>query len=228
MARILIVDDSIVMRKNLASILLKAGHSIIAEASNGKQAVTMYEEFKPDVVTMDISMPVLNGVDAVKEIIKFDSKAKIIMISAVNQKKMVFNAINYGAKHYIVKPIEQNKVLGIINEVLTEDALNDKAKELDKTDQEQGFEIVNEAGQFIIKFNEHLSIKDHNYLDMAIRGIMFIKPLRVLFDFTEIDDLPPSVVGPIVALSKEIKDIEGIVTFTTSNDVMESKIAHWE
>lgn len=109
MANILIVDDSIVMRKNLSLILRNAGHEIVGEATNGRQAVTLYQELQPDLVTMDISMPILSGVEAVKRIFKYDPKAKIIMISAVNQKKMVFNALNSGAKHYIVKPIEQKK-----------------------------------------------------------------------------------------------------------------------
>lgn len=228
MARILIVDDSIVMRKNLATILTNAGHTVAGEASNGRQAITQYEELKPDIVTMDISMPMLSGVDAVKQIIKIDGNAKIIMISAVNQKKMVFNAINNGAKHYIVKPIDSKKVISIINEVITEDALNEQAKEIDKNDKEQGFEIENVDGKFIIKFNKHLGVKDHNYLDMAIRGIMFIKPLRVFFDFKAIDDISPNVLGPIVRLSKEIEDVGGKVAFMTSTDVMENKIKSWE
>ncbi|MBC7959605.1 MAG: response regulator, partial [Vallitaleaceae bacterium] len=93
MAKILIVDDSIVMRKNLAAILRQGGHSIIGEASNGRQAVSQYFDLEPDIVTMDIPMPILSGVEAVRQIIKIDADAKIIMISAVNQKKMVFSAI---------------------------------------------------------------------------------------------------------------------------------------
>lgn len=228
MARILIVDDSIVMRKNLATILKNVGHTIAGEAGNGRQAITMYGELKPEIVTMDISMPIMTGVEAVREIIKLDPKAKIIMISAVNQKKMVFNAINYGAKHYIVKPIDPKKVVGIINEVLTEDALNEKAREIDKNDTIQGFEIENIDGQFVIKFNEHLGVKDHNYLDMAIRGIMFIKPLKVVFDFKLIQDLSPNTLGPIIRLSKEVQEIGGHVSFLSSNDVMKEKISHWE
>lgn len=118
MAKILIVDDSIIMRKNLEHILKAVGHEVVGQAINGKQAVTLYEELKPDLVTMDISMPMLSGTDAVSEIVKKDPKAKIIMISAINQKQMVFEAIKNGAKHYIVKPIERENVLKVITAVL--------------------------------------------------------------------------------------------------------------
>lgn len=121
MARILIVDDSIIMRKNLEYIFKQDGHEVVGQAINGKQAVSMYEELRPDLVTMDISMPMMSGTDAVSEIIKLDPCAKIVMISAINQKQMVFEAIKNGAKHYIVKPIEAENVRKTINAVLKEE-----------------------------------------------------------------------------------------------------------
>lgn len=120
MARILIVDDSIIMRKNLEFILVQAGHQVVGQAINGRQAVEMYMSLKPDLVTMDISMPMMSGTDAVSEIIAVAPGAKIVMISAINQKKMVFEAIKNGAKHYIIKPIEANTVIKTIEAVLGE------------------------------------------------------------------------------------------------------------
>jgi CheY-like chemotaxis protein len=228
MARILIVDDSIVMRKNLATIIRQAGHVIAGEASNGRQAVTQYVDLKPDVVTMDISMPIMSGVEAVKQIIKIDSNAKIIMISAVNQKKMVFNAINNGAKHYVVKPIDAKKVISIINEVLSEDEQLAAISVIDSRDTTQGFQIENVDGAFIITFNAHIGTKDHNFLDMAIRGIMFIKPLTVVMDFSNLPDIHPTVLGPIIKLANEIKAIDGTLSYKTSNEIIASKIANWE
>lgn len=119
MARILIVDDSSVMRKNLYTILTQDGHEIVGEAADGNQADIMYAQLKPDLVTMDISMPKMNGVDAVAEIIKKDSNAKIIMISALNQKQMVFEALKNGAKHYVIKPIDPGNLTAIVNEILS-------------------------------------------------------------------------------------------------------------
>ena len=118
MAKILIVDDSTVMRKNLKSILIKGGHQILGEAADGKQALLLYSELKPELVTMDITMPNMSGVEAVAHIIDKDKDAKIIMISALNQKQMVFEALKNGAKHYIIKPIDPSTLLGVINEVL--------------------------------------------------------------------------------------------------------------
>lgn len=120
MAKILIVDDSIIMRKNLEFILKNSNHEIVGQATNGKQAVELYKESKPDLVTMDISMPFMSGTDAVSEIISIDSSAKIIMISAINQKQLVFEAIKKGAKHYIVKPIDAENVIKTIDSVLND------------------------------------------------------------------------------------------------------------
>lgn len=120
MAKILIVDDSIIMRKNLEFILKNSNHQIVGQATNGKQAVELYKECKPDLVTMDISMPFMSGTDAVSEIISIDSSAKIIMISAINQKQLVFEAIKKGAKHYIVKPIDAENVIKTIDSVLND------------------------------------------------------------------------------------------------------------
>jgi len=118
MARILIVDDSKIVRLNLNTILSKAGHEIIAEAENGMQAYHEYIKYKPDLVTMDITMPLLDGVRAVKKIITADPDAKIIMVSAIDQKNMVISAIQMGAKHYILKPFDPVKVIAAVNAVL--------------------------------------------------------------------------------------------------------------
>jgi len=226
MAKILIVDDSLVMRKNLSVILKGDGHEIIGEASNGRQAVTMYRDLKPDLVTMDISMPILTGVEAVKKIIGEDPSAKIIMISAVNQKKMVFNALNSGAKHYIVKPIEPNKVIAVIDEVLQETENETVDQGPDESDV-QGFNIENVNGQFIITFNHHLGVKDHNLLDMAIRGIMFIKPLSVVMDFTDYKDYMTRVIEPILDLAKSIQEVGGEVTFKAEEVNLVERLKVW-
>lgn len=182
MARILIVDDSAIMRKNLVFIFNNNGHEVVGEAVNGKQAITLYQELKPDLVTMDISMPLMNGVNAVKSIIDIDANAKIVMISALNQKQMVFEALNNGAKHYIIKPIEANKVLGIVNEVL-EDKTEKTLKEdicVKKENEEQqsiiqGFNVENINGKFIFKFNSCVSLKDCLPIETAIKGAVALR-----------------------------------------------------
>ncbi|MHB8126506.1 MAG: response regulator [Desulfitobacteriaceae bacterium] len=118
MARILIVDDSTMMRRNLSQIIQNKGHIVVAEATNGLQAFTEYQIHKPDLVTMDITMPVVDGIEAVEKIITKFPDAKIIMISSINQREKIFEALKKGAKNYIVKPFNSEKVTQVINLVL--------------------------------------------------------------------------------------------------------------
>ena len=118
MARILVVDDAKFMRMTLSNILTKADHDVIGEGENGEEAIRLYRELKPDLVTMDITMPVLSGLDAVKEIKKEDPMAKVIMCSAMGQQKMVVEAIEAGAKDFIVKPFDESRVIDAVSRVL--------------------------------------------------------------------------------------------------------------
>ncbi|WP_174726981.1 response regulator [Mesobacillus harenae] len=118
MARVLIVDDAKFMRITLSNILKKANHEVAGEAENGLEAVRLYRELKPDIVTMDITMPEMSGLDAVREIKIIDPDAKIIMCSAMGQQKVVVEAIEAGAKDFIVKPFDESLVLESIDKVL--------------------------------------------------------------------------------------------------------------
>jgi YesN/AraC family two-component response regulator len=118
MARILIADDSAVIRKTLRRILISAGHEVVEEAKNGLEAVELYTKTQPDMVTMDISMPIMSGIEAVKTIVNKYQNAKIIMISAIDEKNQVFEALECGAKHYIIKPFNENTVLKILDVVM--------------------------------------------------------------------------------------------------------------
>ncbi|OGF45062.1 MAG: two-component system response regulator [Candidatus Firestonebacteria bacterium RIFOXYC2_FULL_39_67] len=119
MSKILIVDDSSFMRLMLKDIL-RAKHEIADEGTNGQEAVEKYKKLKPDLVTIDMIMPVQNGIDAVKEIVKFDPGAKVIMVSAMGQELLVEEAMQSGAKAFIVKPFQGDKVLEVIDKVLKE------------------------------------------------------------------------------------------------------------
>lgn len=117
--RILIVDDAAFMRMMIKNILTEAGYEIVAEAENGKQAVEKYNEMKPDLVTMDITMPEMDGISAVREILKNDGKANIIMCSAMGQQAMVIEAIQAGAKDFIVKPFKPDRVMEAVTKALS-------------------------------------------------------------------------------------------------------------
>ncbi|WP_066892448.1 response regulator [Clostridium nigeriense] len=118
MTKVLIVDDAAFMRMMIKDILQKNGFEVVGEASNGIEAVNLYKKERPDVVTMDITMPDMDGIEAVKEIKVFDPSAKIIMCSAMGQQSMVMDAIKSGAKDFIVKPFQADRVLEAIRKVV--------------------------------------------------------------------------------------------------------------
>ncbi len=110
MKKVLIVDDAAFMRLNLKNIIEEMGFEIIAEAENGVQAVDKYKEHNPDLVTMDITMPEMDGISATKKITSFDDNAKVLVCSAMGQQSLVIEAIEAGAKDFIVKPFERNRI----------------------------------------------------------------------------------------------------------------------
>ena len=116
--RILIVDDAAFMRMMIKEILTKNGFTVVGEASDGLQAVDKYKELKPDLVTMDITMPEMDGIQALKEIRAYDTSAKIIMCSAMGQQAMVIDAIQAGARDFIVKPFQADRVVEAIRKTL--------------------------------------------------------------------------------------------------------------
>ena len=118
MARILIVDDAAFMRMMIKDVLTKNGFEVLGEAENGAKAIEKYKELQPILPIMDITMPEMDGIQAVKEIKKLDSNAKIIMCSAMGQQAMVIEAIQAGAKDFIVKPFQADRVIEAVKKVL--------------------------------------------------------------------------------------------------------------
>lgn len=118
MGKVLIVDDAAFMRMMIKDILEKNGYEIVGEANNGLKAVEIYKQEKPDVVTMDITMPDMDGIQAVKAIKEFDPAAKVIMCSAMGQQTMVMDAIKSGARDFIVKPFQADRVLEAVRKAI--------------------------------------------------------------------------------------------------------------
>ena len=119
MKQVLIVDDAPFVRLTLKNMLEKNGFLIAGEAVNGQEAISKYFQLKPDVVTMDISMPVMNGITALKQIINKDPQANIVMVTAIGQEEFIKEAVVNGAKYFIVKPLEEDFVINTINRILT-------------------------------------------------------------------------------------------------------------
>ena len=117
-ATILIVDDAAFMRAMLKRILDDAGYEIVGEAVNGREAVQMYEELTPDLVTMDMVMPEMGGMEALQAIRGRDHKAKVVIVSAVDQRENLLEAIRSGATEYIVKPFDESRVMKAVRRAL--------------------------------------------------------------------------------------------------------------
>ena len=118
MAKILIVDDAAFMRMMIKDILTKNGYEVVAEAANGVEAVELYKSHQPDLVTMDITMPEMDGIEAVKQIKAVNPAAKVIMCSAMGQQSMVMDAIKAGANYFIVKPFQADRVLEAVKKIV--------------------------------------------------------------------------------------------------------------
>lgn len=118
MAKILLVDDSKTSRKILRSILEENGHEIVGEAANGQEGYEKFIELKPELTTMDITMPVLDGLEALKKIIEYDKNAKVVMVTAAGQKTKMVDAVKYGAAEFLAKPFEATQIIEIINRVI--------------------------------------------------------------------------------------------------------------
>ena len=118
MARVLVVDDAAFMRKLLTDALTSGGHEIVGEAGNGAEAVEQWQALKPDLTTLDITMPEKDGLQALSEIMSLDPSAKVIMCSALGQEAKVLEAVKLGAKDFVVKPFQPPRVLEAVEKAL--------------------------------------------------------------------------------------------------------------
>ena len=118
MPTVLITDDAAFMRMMLKDILTKGGYEVVGEAANGNESITKYKELKPDLVTMDITMPECDGISALKQIMASDPNAKVVMCSAMGQQAMVIESIQSGAKDFIVKPFQPQRVLEAVKKLI--------------------------------------------------------------------------------------------------------------
>lgn len=142
MARILIVDDSLVQRKILRKIVLSMGHTVVGEAANGIQAFEAYTRLKPDLVTMDLTMDGHDGAEAIVNIIAEFPEAQIIVVSARRESQVILDALERGARHFLIKPISEEKVKDVVNSVLQQSSDRKSHIELRCIQQETGESIV--------------------------------------------------------------------------------------
>jgi two-component system, chemotaxis family, chemotaxis protein CheY len=114
MKRLLVVDDALFMRKLICGVAAEAGWQIVGEAGNGEEAISLYQQHRPDLVTMDLVMPVMGGLEALRQIRAFDPEAKVVVVTALDQKQSLMDSIREGAIDFIVKPFERERVLALL------------------------------------------------------------------------------------------------------------------
>lgn len=233
MARILIVDDSAATRIKMKLFLMQAGHEVVAEAVNGLQAFKEYEKHLPDLVTMDITMPIMDGISSVKKIVDIFPDAKIVIISVMTQKHMIFAALQNGAKHYIIKPIEPDRVFEVINKVLAEtsDSIASPQKELipslpltqEKEPSssanllsEQPFSLEEKDGVFIVNISKNITQQSIRTINKSLEELLSANPQIIVFNFGDIEyisnDILEDISSFMVYFSKLYKTINVIST----------------
>ena len=117
MKRLLVVDDALFMRKILCGVAAEAGWEVVGEAANGAEAVSLYREYRPDLVTMDLVMPEMGGLEALRQIRAIDPQARVIVVTALDQKQALMDSIREGAMDFIVKPFERERVLALLSKL---------------------------------------------------------------------------------------------------------------
>lgn len=206
MARVLIVDDALMMRKMIGKILESAGHIIVGEAINGEQAIEMYHTQLPDIVTMDITMPGTDGIQALTQIMAVDASAKVIMVSALGQQHKVMEALDHGAKSYILKPITEKKILAVVQQVMEREScpiLADKSvfecgegrnqQNCDRLLAQEGegdntpFLVENKEGSFLFTIKNEFACEDFSKLMKTVQEMLLVKPIEIVFNFIHND-----------------------------------------
>ncbi len=117
MGRLLVVDDAMIMRKLIRDVAIEAGWEVAGEASNGAEAVALYEKLRPDLVTMDLVMPVMGGNEALRQIRAADPDARVVVVTALDQKQTLTESIRDGALDFIVKPFDRERIIGFLKKV---------------------------------------------------------------------------------------------------------------
>jgi DNA-binding NarL/FixJ family response regulator len=219
-ARVLIVDDSAVARKSLREIVSSLGYNVVGEAANGAQAFVEYTKLKPDIVTMDLTMQGLGGAEATSKIIAADPHARIVVISAMETRQGIIDALERGARHFIVKPIQKDKIAAALKNVMEQDFDLDKHKDrVRQLKKAENSLYLNDTAEAILP-PYAINVQDNNLvyvvISQCITKTSFLSLVmeleehlsgspRVLFDFGPMIRLDEEL---IIGLSELIKNIE--------------------
>ncbi|HEY3307865.1 MAG TPA: response regulator [Desulfuromonadaceae bacterium] len=231
MARALIVDDSAVARKNLREIATSLGHTVVGEAENGTQAFVEYTRLRPDIVTMDLTMQGMSGAETTSKIIATFPEARIIVISALEERRVVLDALERGARHFIIKPISREKVAGVLSNVLQQEFDQKKHRELvQKLKAAENpstsvrlaggylppYQISRDGRLTIVRINPNLTPTSCRSLAIEFEEYLSDDP-RVLLDFGETDSLDKRVLTELDKFVQRIENGSGMVKAVSRN-----------
>ncbi len=222
MAKVLVVDDSRTMLLIMRKLLEELGHQVVAEAANGQEAIAAYDAHTPDLVTMDITMPVMDGISAVQQIVRRHPEAKIIMVSAYGHSKMVLKAISMGAKHFLVKPIIAERARKVINEVLSGSA-SSTASDLDAL-KTAPFSIEKKSAGFVVRVKEELDKTGATDLQQALGDLSSLANLKIILLFPDKVDYSPSISARIYAAVKKLQRSGAQVSIQTADTVFKARL----
>jgi YesN/AraC family two-component response regulator len=233
MARVLIVDDSAVVRKGLREILTSLGYTVVGEAANGTQAFVEYAKFKPDVVTMDLTMEGMSGAEATSKIIATHAEARIVVISAMEEKPVIIDALERGARHFIIKPITKEKVEAVLSNVLQQKFDHQKHMELVRklkgvSDEQNlrgpGYNSFEPPYQISVQDGKMVLVKisatftGNSCRSLAMELEEHVKAnVRMLFDFGETPKLEIVSLKVIDRIIEKIEAQSGMVKAATHN-----------
>jgi len=242
MARVLIADDSAVARQILREIVTSLGHMVVGEVSNGSQAFVEYNKLKPDVVTMDLTMQGLGGAEATSKIIATYPEAKIIVISAIEERRVVIDALERGARHFIIKPISKQKVAAVLKNVLQQEV--DLKKHIERVRKMKGSDdpsstvgsvadnylppyfISVQGGKLVhVVINQNITLISYQSLAFELKEHLADRP-RVLFDFGTMLTLDQALLVKLNELVETIETNSGIVKAISNNKRFVDSIAN--
>lgn len=253
MAMILIVDDSSIIRRDLRAILEESGHEVVGEAENVEDALEMYRSRRVDLVTMDIQMPGKSGIEAVRMIRDFDPQARIVMISSVEQRNLIYEAIKLGAKHYIVKPFSKTKVNEVIHSILPatlvpaaavpkEQAEPVKVPEADKSipkpaayekirdPQALGlpFEVALDSGKIMFTLYKYVTEHTLPYLVGCLQGLLHIYNAKFVIVLERVSVPQDAALQPFIDFIRIVRSRSGTVAVVAEDNnqliVLKSKL----
>ena len=244
MAKVLIADDSAVARRSLREIVTSLGHVVVGEVPSGSQAFIEYNRLKPDVVTMDLTMPGLGGAEATSKIIATYPEARIIVISAMEERRVVIDALERGARHFIIKPISKEKVAAVLNNVLQQEV--DLKQHIERVRKLKGLDdptvtVHSGANQSVppyfisgqgcnlvhVVINSNITLISCQSLELELDEYLTGKP-RVLFDFGAMLTLDQAILNKLSELVEIIQNNDGVVKAISNNKRFVDAIAKIE